>query len=135
MRTLGLLKPGTRVGALDAAFAAAEDRGLRVTWSRQVQLSLRDAERFYGAHRGKFFFQRLVLYMQDPVHAFVLEGPNAVSVWRELIGPTHRRANVELPDTLRGQFAQSDTRNAFHGSGSSEEAADEILFFEKLVKT
>jgi nucleoside-diphosphate kinase len=110
------------------------------------------AKSFYADHYGKFFFQRLVLFMssgESPVYvrypchlqqvyyslthlfhkAFCLEGEDAVKKWRSLIGPTHYLASRGT-GTLRGKYATSDTRNAFHGSGSAEEAEQEIAFFQ-----
>jgi len=90
-----------------------------------------EASRFYGSHQGRFFFSRLVFTMTNgPVEILVLEGENAVSVWRDLMGPTHVwRARREFPDTIRGRFALSDTKNCVHGSDSIESAMKEITFF------
>ena len=133
-RTLALLKPGVldRAAALQDAVEAARGAGLRVAWHRRMRVSEEDAGAFYGAHEGRFFFERLVLFLADhEVDALVLEGPEAVSRWRALIGPTHRRLNRGT-DTLRGRWAFSDTRNAFHGSGNDAEAEQEIDFFMQL---
>ena len=134
MRTLALLKPGVsnRAQAFSEAVSAAQAAGLQLTWTKRILLSQNDAERFYGAHRGRFFFQRLVLFLSNQtVDVMVFEGPQAVSIWRNLIGPTHRKLNRNT-QTLRGRHAFSDTRNAFHGSGTADEAAEEIRFFQSI---
>lgn len=129
-RTLCLIKP--RVDA-DAALLDVTQRalqcGLRVTRTHRTHLSLPQAEAFYGDHTGKFFFQRLVSFISSgPLVAVELSGPEAVSAWRKLIGPTHYEASRGT-GTLRDKYATSDVRNAFHGSGSVEEADREIRFF------
>ncbi len=63
------------------------------------------------------------------MEAVELQGPDAIAQWRDAIGPTHLERAQRLPDTLRAQFATSDTRNAFHGSDSEQSAAREIGFF------
>eukprot|EP01122_Echinamoeba_exundans_P012892 TRINITY_DN5521_c0_g1_i1.p1 TRINITY_DN5521_c0_g1~~TRINITY_DN5521_c0_g1_i1.p1 ORF type:complete len:161 (+),score=3.63 TRINITY_DN5521_c0_g1_i1:88-570(+) len=100
-------------------------------WSR------RDVEKFYGTHRGRFFYQRLVQYMNSgPVVAVVMQGPNAIQAWRDLIGPTHLVKARLQPNTLRARFALSDTRNSFHGSDSVENALEEIeVLFPGLSAT
>lgn len=87
-------------------------------------------ERFYGEHRGRFFYPRLVHYMgSGPIIAVVLKGEGAIAAWRELIGPTHLTKARETTGCLRGEFAISDTKNSFHGSDSPSSAADEVSQF------
>lgn len=134
MRTLGLIKPGVAApAALREVVEASREAGLSVEALGSVQLSQEEVEEFYAAHRGRFFFPRLVLFMlQGPVLPLLLHGPHAVPVWRRLIGPAHRHQNRILP-CLRGRWAVSDTRNAFHGSGSEAEAEQEIAFFNRIL--
>jgi nucleoside-diphosphate kinase len=48
----------------------------------------------------------------------ILARHDAVNVWRKLMGPTKvYRAQFTAPDSIRGRFGLSDTRNAVHGSG------------------
>lgn len=134
-RTFALLKPGVadRSSALADAFRMAQREGLEVVWQSSANLTLDQAESFYGAHRGRFFYQRLIVMMSNgPVDAFVLQGQDAVAKWRHLLGPTHRDAAREKKGCLRGKYGDSDTRNAFHGSGSVEEALEEETFFKKV---
>ncbi|TPP64030.1 Nucleoside diphosphate kinase [Fasciola gigantica] len=65
-----------------------------------------------------------------PLGVYVLQGPDAISTWRSLLGPTKvYRAVVSDPTSLRGRFGLTDTRNGFHGSDSAETALREIRFF------
>lgn len=67
---------------------------------------------------------------QGPVIAFELVGENAISRWRELIGPTDpSKARAEASTSLRARFGTSVTQNGFHGSDSPAAAAREIEFF------
>lgn len=64
-----------------------------------------------------------------PVTAIVIEGPSAVSTWRDIIGPTHIDKAREKEECLRARFGFSDTKNSFHGSDSVENAEKEIAHF------
>jgi nucleoside diphosphate kinase len=70
------------------------------------QLSRAQAEEFYGVHRGKPFFEKLVGFMSSGrIAALELVAPGAVGKWRELIGPTDsNRARAEAPSSIRAHF-------------------------------
>jgi len=96
------------------------------------------AEAFYEEHLGRFFYNRLVTYMSSgSVHAHILALPsnnyndtNAIKAWRGLMGPTKvMKTRYIEPDTIRGSFGLSDTRNCCHGSDSLATAKREINFF------
>eukprot|EP00160_Parvularia_atlantis_P015550 Unigene4484_Nuclearia_a/m.13711 Unigene4484_Nuclearia_a/g.13711 ORF Unigene4484_Nuclearia_a/g.13711 Unigene4484_Nuclearia_a/m.13711 type:complete len:213 (+) Unigene4484_Nuclearia_a:280-918(+) len=62
--------------------------------------------------------------------AMVLQGPRAIAVWRDMLGPTHpARARVSAPDSIRAHYGLSNTRNAVHGSDSPASAEREIAVF------
>ncbi|KAM9994192.1 hypothetical protein ACTFIZ_005502 [Dictyostelium cf. discoideum] len=107
---------------------------------KQIKLSLEEAEQFYKDHRGKFFYERLISFMtRGDIIPLILSDKSleinsninntSIKPWRDFIGPTHRDKAREQIGCLRGEYGTSDTRNAFHGSGSEEEAIDEINFF------
>ena len=92
-------------------------------------------EEHYGEHRDKPFFPNVVGFMTSgPVCALALEGPEAISVCRKLIGqPQSREAD---PGTIRGDLGISRQFNLVHGSDSAESAERELaLWFsgEELV--
>uniref|UniRef100_A0A672GP79 Nucleoside diphosphate kinase n=1 Tax=Salarias fasciatus TaxID=181472 RepID=A0A672GP79_SALFA len=65
-----------------------------------------------------------------PMRAYILAREDAIRHWRELMGPTKVfRARYTSPDSIRGQFGLTDTRNTTHGSDSPESAQREISFF------
>ncbi len=128
-RTLSILKPdATRrnlTGKINAKFEAA---GLRIVAQKRLQLSVAQAEAFYGVHRERGFFRDLVTFMvSGPVVVQVLEGEGAVAANREIMGATNP-ANA-APGTVRAEFAESIEANSVHGSDSAENAAVEIAFF------
>ncbi|XP_026175323.1 nucleoside diphosphate kinase 6 [Mastacembelus armatus] len=96
-----------------------------LVWRRQ------DSQKFYSEHSGRFFFQRLVEFMSSgPMRAYILAREDAISHWRELMGPTKVfRARYTSPSTIRARFGLTDTRNTTHGSDSVESAQREIIFF------
>lgn len=80
------------------------------------------AHEFYDEHKGKFFFNRLVTFMTSgPSILHILARENAIQTWRAMMGPTKVFKTVHShPDTIRGLYGLSDTRNATHGSGNSK---------------
>ncbi|XP_056337432.1 nucleoside diphosphate kinase 6 isoform X3 [Danio aesculapii] len=89
-----------------------------------------DSEMFYAEHTGRFFFQRLVEFMSSgPMRAYILAREDAITHWRMMMGPTKVfRARFSSPETLRGQYGLTDTRNTTHGS---EFSADEWMIREE----
>jgi nucleoside-diphosphate kinase len=135
-KTLILLKPDCvhrrLVGTLIQRF---EQKGLRLAGLKLVQASRELAEKHYAVHKGKPFYESLLKFLTaGPTVAMVLEGREAVSVVRTLMGPTD--GTKAPPATIRGDFAISVQNNLVHGSDSPENATMEIdLWFkpEELV--
>jgi nucleoside-diphosphate kinase len=135
-QTLILLKPDCvhrrLVGTIIQRF---EQKGLRLAGMKLVQAGRELAERHYGVHKGKPFYESLLQFLTSgPTVAMVWEGREAVQVARTLMGPTD---GVKAPPaTIRGDFALSVQNNLIHGSDSPENARAEIaLWFrpEELV--
>lgn len=130
-RTLIIVKPdGVQRGLIGPIISRFERRGLKVVALRLLQIDRALAERHYGIHRGKGFFEGLVSYITSgPVVVAVLEGANAVSVVRTTMGATN--AAEAAPGTIRGDYALEIGRNLVHGSDSPESAEHEIaLYFQ-----
>ncbi|NWU72568.1 NDK6 kinase, partial [Pterocles burchelli] len=65
-----------------------------------------------------------------PMWAYILAHENAIPLWRSLMGPTKVfRARNSVPDSIRGAYGLTDTRNTTHGSDSPASASREIAFF------
>ena len=86
------------------------------------------AEGFYAIHKDKPFFEKLVNFMiSGPVIVQVLEGDNAISKNREIMGSTNPEEAKN--GTIRKDFARSIDENAVHGSDAEETANIEIKYF------
>ena len=128
-RTLVLLKPDAvqrrLVGRIISRF---EDKGLKIVGMKLMQVTQELAERHYAEHREKPFFSELVSFItSSPIVAMVVEGPDAISEVRRLMGKTDPREAA--PGTIRGDYGLSITQNLVHGSDSPESAAREIPIF------
>lgn len=128
-RTLIIVKPdGVQRGLVGEIINRLEQRGLKIVALEMQELDSATAERHYGEHKGKPFFDGLVTYItSSPVVVMVLEGPQAVAAARSTIGSTKP---VEAPPgTIRGDLGLMVGRNLVHGSDSGESAAREIGIF------
>ncbi len=128
-RTLSIIKPdATRRNLTGEINARLEKAGLRILAQKRLYLTKQQSERFYAVHAQRAFFNDLCTFMSSgPIVVQVLEGDNAISHYREVIGATNP-ANA-APGTIRRDFAESIEANAVHGSDSPEAAAQEISFF------
>ena len=128
-RTLAIIKPDAVERRLAGKIIQRiEDEGLRIRAMRLEHLSKAQAEGFYAVHRQRPFFGSLATFMASgPLIVLVLEAPEAIAKWRNLMGATDpAKAN---PGTLRKDFGQSIERNATHGSDAPDTAAFEIGYF------
>ena len=128
-RTLSIIKPdAVAKNIIGQIYSRFEQAGLKIIAARMAYLSRREAETFYAVHRGRSFFNDLVEFMTSgPVMVQVLEGENAISKNRELMGATDPKKAEK--GTIRADFAQSIDANAVHGSDAAETAAVEIACF------
>ncbi len=128
-RTLSILKPdATRRNLTGKILARYEDAGLRIVASRRIHLTLDQAKAFYAVHKERAFYEDLCKSMiAGPVVVSVLEGENAISKNREIMGATNP-ANADA-GTIRADFAVSIEENSVHGSDAPETAKQEISFF------
>jgi nucleoside-diphosphate kinase len=132
-RTLVLVKPdGVRRGLAGEVISRLEKKGLALVAMELRTLSRETAEEHYGEHKERPFFGELVDFITGgPLVALVVEGPNAVTGTRRLMGVTNP---VEAtPGSIRGDYALEIGQNLVHGSDSPESAAREIgIFFPGL---
>ncbi|PNF28065.1 Nucleoside diphosphate kinase 6 [Cryptotermes secundus] len=92
--------------------------GFYVVQRKSTIMTEEVAAEFYAEHRNKFFYNRLVTLMRSgPSEVHILARQNAIKVWRSLMGPTKvYHAQFTAPESIRGRFGLTDTRNATHGS-------------------
>jgi len=128
-RTLTIIKPDAIaknvVGQIIARF---EQNGLKVLAARLIHLTPSQAGGFYIVHKERPFYASLCAFMtQGPCMPIVLEGENAISRLRDLMGATDPAKAAA--GTIRKDFASSIEANAVHGSDSPQSAAFEIPYF------
>jgi nucleoside-diphosphate kinase len=128
-RTLSIIKPdATRRNLTGAINSKIEENGLRIVAQKRLHLTQQQAGRFYEVHKERPFYNDLVQFMTSgPVVVQVLEGDDAVTKYREVMGATNP-ANADS-GTIRAEYAESIEANSVHGSDSSENAEKEIEFF------
>lgn len=130
-QTLSIIKPdAVAANHIGGIIEMIEASGLKVVALKMVRLSDEQASQFYIVHKDRPFYKDLVAYMSSgPVVVQVLEGPDAVSVYRNLMGSTN--PSQAAPNTIRAKFGKSIQNNAVHGSDSAENAKTEINFVFK----
>lgn len=130
-RTYLMVKPdGVQRGLAGEIIARFEKKGFKIAALKMLRISRELAEKHYGEHVGKPFFESLVGFITSgPVVAMVVEGKDAVSAVREMMGATDPLK--ALPGTIRGTYGIDIGRNIIHGSDSKESAAREIALFFK----
>lgn len=133
-RTLVLIKPdGVERHLVGEILARIERKGLSLVALELRTVELAVAQEHYAEHEGKGFYQSLLDFITGgPLVAAVVEGPRAVTAFRQLAGGTDP---VEKATTgsIRGDFGLETQFNLVHGSDSPESAAREIaLWFPGL---
>ena len=90
-RTFSIIKPdATRRNLTGAINAKIEEAGLRIIGQRRIQMTREQAQAFYAVHAERPFYNDLVEFMTSgPVVVQVLEGENAVTSYREIMGATN----------------------------------------------
>jgi nucleoside-diphosphate kinase len=128
-KTFSIIKPdAVKRNLIGHINQIIESSGLRIIASKKMYLTKTQAETFYSVHKERPFFNSLVNYMTSgPVQVQVLEGSDAVSNYRKIMGAT----NPEQAEkgTIRKLYAESIEANSVHGSDSPENAEIEISFF------
>ena len=132
-RTLVLVKPdAVRRGLGGEVLSRFERKGLRIVAMDLRTIDGETADRHYAEHLEKAFYPPLREFITSgPLVAAVLEGDEAVSVVRTLVGATDGRAAAG--GTIRGDFSLSNRENLVHASDSTESATRETgIFFPNL---
>lgn len=141
-RSLIMIKPdAVQRGIVGEVISRLERKGLKLCAMKMLKIDRQLAQRHYREHEGKPFYEPLLRYITaSPVVAMVIEGRNAISIIRKLVGATN--AEEALPGTIRGDLGIHERSNIVHASDSSESATreigtffseDEILEYEKNI--
>ncbi|HVM40523.1 MAG TPA: nucleoside-diphosphate kinase [Acidimicrobiia bacterium] len=128
-RTLVLCKPdAVERGLVGEIISRFERKQLRIVAMRMLTVDEALARRHYAEHVEKPFFPELLAFItRSPIVALAVEGTEAVSVVRGLMGATNPREAA--PGTIRGDLTIEVTENLVHGSDSPESAARELDIF------
>ena len=130
-QTLSIIKPDALERNLEDEIKKFYQREkLKILKSKKVKVSKEEAASFYKVHQTKPFYKDLCNYLSSgPIIVLILEGENAVSKNREIMGATDP-IKAES-GTLRKMYGLSIDKNSVHGSDSIDNAKIEIDFFFK----
>jgi len=130
-QTLSIIKPDAVERNLDSEIKSFfEKNNLKIIKSKKVKISKEEASEFYKEHQTKPFYGELCNYLSSgPIVVMILEGENAVSKNRQLMGATDPTKAED--GTLRKMYGLSIDKNSVHGSDSVENGKIEVNFFFK----
>ena len=130
-QTLSIIKPDAIERNLEVKIMNFYKRNnLKILKTKKVKISKEEASEFYNIHQTKPFYENLCNYLSSgPIVVMVLEGENAISKNRQLMGATDPIKAEK--GTLRKRYGISIDKNSVHGSDSIENAKTEINFFFK----
>jgi len=133
-RTLTIIKPdGVKRNLIGEVIRRFEQKNLRIAALKMLRLSKEEAMNFYIIHKDKPFYDSLTDFISEgTVVVMVVEGDNAISAVREIMGATNPKD--AKPGTIRADFASDIEHNIVHGSDSKESASFEIPFFFSSVE-
>jgi nucleoside-diphosphate kinase len=128
-RTLAIIKPdGVARNLIGEVIKRLEAAKLNIIAMKLIHMTKTQAKGFYDVHRERPFFQSLTDFMcSGPCVVMVLEGDNAISRYRKLMGATNFKDAAK--GTIRREFASDIEKNVVHGSDAPETAAFEIGYF------
>ena len=134
-QTLSIIKPDAVERTLENDIKNFfEKNNLVILKGKKVKISREEASEFYKVHQTKPFYKDLCNYLSSgPIVVMILEGEDAISKNRQLMGSTDPKKAEE--GTLRKMYGLSIDKNSVHGSDSVENAMIEINFFFKTIAT
>lgn len=129
-RTLVLIKPdGVQRQLVGEIIGRIERKGLTIAALELRHVSQDLAAQHYAEHEGKAFFEPLLEFITSgPVVAAIVEGPRAITAFRQLAGGTDP-VEKATPGTIRGDFGLETQFNLVHGSDSIESAKRELALW------
>ena len=128
-RTLAIIKPdGVARGFIGEIIRRLEKEDLSILAVKMIWMTKEQAKGFYRVHAGKPFYESVTDFMSSgPCVAMVLEGKDAINVYRKLMGATNYKEAAK--GTIRHDYATDIEKNIVHGSDSPQSAAFEIAYF------
>ena len=130
-QTLSIIKPdAVERNLIDEIKKIFTKNNLNIKEDKKIHLTKEEAAEFYKVHQSKPFYDDLCAYLSSgPIVAMILEGENAVSSNRKLMGATDPKKAEDK--TIRKLYGISIDKNSVHGSDSVDNAKKEISFFFK----
>jgi nucleoside-diphosphate kinase len=131
-KTFLMVKPdGVQRHLVGEIVGRFERKGFQLVGAKLMTIPVELAEKHYGEHKGKPFYDSLVQFITSgPVFAMVWQGENVIELSRKIMGKTNPK-DAE-PGTIRGDYTMVVSNNIIHGSDSPESAEREIsLFFQE----
>jgi len=132
-RTLIIIKPdGIQRKLIGEIISRYEKKGFKITAGKLMKADKATVENHYDEHKGKGFFLELVDYiLEDSIMVMVIEGEKVIEIVRNMNG--HKDPAQAMPGTIRGDYANSITKNIIHASDSVDSAEREIgIWFPEL---
>lgn len=128
-RTLILIKPdAVQRRLIGRVITRIEDKGLSIIGLKLLQVTPEISRLHYAEHVSKSFYPELESFITSgPLVALAIEGPEAITVMRTLMGKTNAREAA--PGTIRGDLGASRQMNLIHGSDSPESAQRELAIY------
>jgi|TARA_B100001248_G_C27284338_1_gene409306 nucleoside-diphosphate kinase len=128
-QTLSIIKPdAVERNLIDEIQKIFIKNNLKIKDSKKIHITKEEAAEFYKVHQTKPFYNDLCNYLSSgPIVVMILEGNNAISSNRKIMGATDPKNAEE--NTIRKLFGISIDKNSVHGSDSSDNAKKEINFF------
>lgn len=130
-KTFLMVKPdGVQRQLIGEIVGRFERKGFQLVGAKLMTIPVELAEKHYGEHKGKPFYDELVRFITSgPVFAMVWQGENVIELSRKMMGKTNPK-DAE-PGTIRGDYTMFVSKNIIHGSDSTKSAEREIsLFFQ-----
>lgn len=128
-KSLIIIKPdAVQRNLVGEVISRLEKKGLKIVGMKMMSIEDALLEEHYAHIKDKPFFPGIRDFMKAcPVIVMVVEGINAVSALRLIVGPT--KAWEANAGTIRGDFSLSTQSNIVHASDSIEAGVIEVKRF------
>ena len=132
-RTLVIIKPdGVRRGLIGQVITRYEQKGFKIIAGKLMMANEETVKEHYIEHKDKDFYEELIEYfLEGLIFVMVVEGENVIEIVRNIHG--NKDPKKALPGTIRGDFANSTTKNIVHASDCLESAKREVgIWFPEI---
>lgn len=131
-KTFAMIKPhAVQDGHAENIMRMIESAGFEIAKKAEITMTRAQAEDLYQEHKGRSFYDAMVEEISTrPVVVMVLAKDNAVSDWRDLMGPTNPAEAAA--GTIRAIYGKNIGENATHGSDSLQSSQrEQAIFFSE----